>query len=207
MHRIISWLRPQRRASGRQPYQWQRDLLAERVAAAKLRQEYDQYRTEAVAHAQETDRVIAELQAKLAGAVAERDQLCRLETLAIKDHDELRAELRARRDTATTTTGRLHPEPIQALVDWYLRKSVTAVLALPSRDSVRAALEAWQPAPVPGVCEKCHQRPVWKPAGQWLDGHFCEPCISDCHEQVEGHMCLIDRWRPSKPVTTSPRQE
>lgn len=105
------------------------------------------------------------------------------------------------------TNRRPLPEPVQALIDWHLRESVTAVLAQPSRDSVRAALEAWQPAPVAGVCEKCHQRPVWKRASQWLDGHFCEPCISDCHEQVEGHMCLIDRWRPSMPVTTSPRQE
>jgi hypothetical protein len=148
-------------------------------------------------------REIAELRAELANAVAERDHLRKLETLAIKDHDELRAELRAYRDTATVT-GRLLPEPIQALVDWYLLKSVTAVLALPSRDSVQAALEAWRPAPVAGVCEKCHQRPVWKPeqAGQWPGGHFCEPCLSDCHEEVAGHMCVIDRWRPSMPVTT-----
>jgi hypothetical protein len=36
------------------------------------------------------------------------------------------------------------PDAIQALVDWYLRKPVTAVLDLPKRDSVRAALEQWR---------------------------------------------------------------
>lgn len=187
---------------------YRREMLAARAGATRLREEYDRYRGEAQAHVEKTDRVIAELRAELAGTVAERDHLRGIETLAIQEQDELRAELRAYRDT-TTTTNRLHPEPIQALVDWYLRKSVTAVLALPSRDSVQAALEAWRPAPVAGVCEKCHQRPVWKPerAGQWHGGHFCEPCISDCHEEVAGHMCVIDRWRPSMPVTTSPRQE
>lgn len=35
------------------------------------------------------------------------------------------------------------PAPIQALIDAYLREPLTAVLPLPSRDSVRAARDAW----------------------------------------------------------------
>lgn len=138
---------------------YRREMLAARAGATRLREEYDRYRGEAQAHVEKTDRVIAELRAELAGAVAERDHLRRIETLAIKEQDELRAELRAYRDTATVTvTGRLHPEPIQALVDWYLRKPMTAVLALPSRDSVRAALDAGDEADtavVDGGCGGC----------------------------------------------------
>lgn len=88
------------------------------------------------------------------------------------------------------------PPSIQALVDWHLREPLTAVISLPTRDSVRAALAAYSVAP--GMCEKCGHRPVWRPelAGQQFFGHFCEPCISDCHENPSDHMCRIDRWQP-----------
>jgi hypothetical protein len=49
------------------------------------------------------------------------------------------AALIAERDTRPAL-----PAPIQALVDWYLRKPVTAVLDLPKRASVQAALDEWQ---------------------------------------------------------------
>lgn len=133
---------------------------------------------------------------------AERDRYQRELTTERLTAAELRTELAREREQHTAAAriasrDRVLPQPVQALIDWYLREPLTAVLALPSRDSIRTALDSWRPHAA-GLCEKCHQRPPWTPeqAGQWPGGHFCEPCIADCHVEVAGHMCIIDRWRP-----------
>lgn len=86
----------------------------------------------------------ADLRAQLARTIDEpgvtRMANKKLARQLVRTHDDLAAE-----------RGRDLPPAIAHLVAWYVRDPLAAVDALPTRDSVRAARDAWRPAPRDGV--------------------------------------------------------
>jgi hypothetical protein len=105
-----------------------------RVQLADLGAEYDLYR-------RDTDRLIGELRAELQDArEARSSHITNLRSRLAQAEDRVRET----KLSYVGTNRRSLPEPVQALVDWHLRKPMTAVLPLPSRESVRVALAGSQ---------------------------------------------------------------